>query len=165
VDLAFTLALHRAVDPDPDNDLCWSPFSVLSALGLTAEAAEGTSRDELVGSLLGDPAAEPVEAAEAGAELGRRELGVEEHAACAVERAGQGLARRHRQGGGAEQAERDLLAERAQLVVGAVGERGSGEVEAAGVDGKIGTHCPGDRRGGNVLKRTWRVSVGCRPGG
>ena len=57
MDLAFTLALHRAVDPDPDNDLCWSPFSVLSALGLTAEAAEGTSRDELVGSLLGDPAA------------------------------------------------------------------------------------------------------------
>lgn len=57
MDLAFTLALHRAVDPDPDNDLCWSPFSVLSALGLTAEAAEGASRDELVGSLLGAPAA------------------------------------------------------------------------------------------------------------
>jgi serine protease inhibitor len=56
VDLAFTLALHRAVDPDPDNDLCWSPFSVLSALGLTAEGAEGASRDELVGALLGDPA-------------------------------------------------------------------------------------------------------------
>jgi serine protease inhibitor len=56
VDLAFTLALHRAVDPDPDNDLCWSPMSVLSALGLTAAAAEGASRDELVGALLGDPA-------------------------------------------------------------------------------------------------------------
>ena len=57
MDLAFTLALHRAVDPDPDNDLCWSPFSVLSALGLTAAGAEGASRDELVGALLGDPAA------------------------------------------------------------------------------------------------------------
>ncbi|MFI9380136.1 serpin family protein [Kutzneria sp. NPDC052558] len=54
MDLAFTLALHRAVDPDPDNDLCWSPFSVLSALGLTAEGAEGASRDELVGALLGE---------------------------------------------------------------------------------------------------------------
>jgi serine protease inhibitor len=54
VDLAFTLALHRAVDPDPDNDLCWSPFSVLSALGLTAEGAEGASREELVGALLGE---------------------------------------------------------------------------------------------------------------
>ena len=61
MDLAFTLALHRAVDPDPDNDLCWSPFSVLSALGLTAEAAEGASRDELVGALLGEiPAAAAV---------------------------------------------------------------------------------------------------------
>ncbi|QUQ67969.1 serpin family protein [Kutzneria sp. CA-103260] len=54
MDLAFTLALHRAVDPDPDNDLCWSPFSVLSALGLTAAGAEGASRDELVGALLGE---------------------------------------------------------------------------------------------------------------
>ncbi len=54
MDLAFTLALHRAVDPDPDNDLCWSPFSVLSALGLTAEGAEGASREELVGALLGE---------------------------------------------------------------------------------------------------------------
>ena len=58
MDLAFTLALHRAVDPDPDNDLCWSPFSVLSALGLIAEAAEGASRDELVGALLGAPTGE-----------------------------------------------------------------------------------------------------------
>src|SRR3954453_9623716 len=92
--------------------------------------------------LVGDPRAQSVEAGEAGAELGRGELGVEEHAAGAVDRAGQGLARRYRQSGGAEQAERDLLAERAQLVVGAVSERGSGEVEAAGVERKIRTHAP-----------------------
>jgi serine protease inhibitor len=55
VNLAFTLALHRAVDPDPDNDLCWSPFSVASALGLTAEGSEGAGRDELVTVLLGSP--------------------------------------------------------------------------------------------------------------
>ncbi|GAA0628986.1 serpin family protein [Kutzneria viridogrisea] len=53
MDLAFTLALHRAVDPDPDNDLCWSPYSVASALGLTATGAEGATRTELVTALLG----------------------------------------------------------------------------------------------------------------
>ena len=53
MDLAFTLNLHRAVDPDPGNDLCWSPYSAISALGLLAAAAEGAARTELVAALFG----------------------------------------------------------------------------------------------------------------
>jgi serine protease inhibitor len=51
--LAFTLALHRALAPDPRRDACWSPYSVASALGLVAAGARGSTRDELV-ALLGD---------------------------------------------------------------------------------------------------------------
>ena len=51
--LGFALALHRAVAPDPRGQVCWSPFSVASALGLLARGARGASRDELV-VVLGD---------------------------------------------------------------------------------------------------------------
>lgn len=51
--LDFTLAVHRAVAPGPHAQVCWSPFSVASALGLLAFGAGGASRAELVG-LLGD---------------------------------------------------------------------------------------------------------------
>lgn len=52
--LDFTLALHRAIAPDPREQTCWSPFSVVSALTLVALGARGRSRDELV-ALLGEP--------------------------------------------------------------------------------------------------------------
>ena len=55
--LAFALALHRAVAPDPAVAACWSPYSVASALGLAATGARGETRDEVVRLLLGDPAA------------------------------------------------------------------------------------------------------------
>ncbi|MGQ0839607.1 serpin family protein [Actinokineospora sp.] len=51
--LDFTLALHRALAADPREQVCWSPFSVASALGLLAHGARGETRAELV-SLLGD---------------------------------------------------------------------------------------------------------------
>ncbi|MGH3761790.1 serpin family protein [Actinophytocola sp.] len=52
--LAYTLALHKAVAPDPGANMCWSPFSVASALGLVAHGARGMTRDELNVALLGD---------------------------------------------------------------------------------------------------------------
>jgi len=52
--LAFTLALHRAAAPDPTRGVCWSPFSVASALRLVAAGARGLTRDELVALLLGE---------------------------------------------------------------------------------------------------------------
>ncbi|GLZ39588.1 serpin family protein [Actinokineospora sp. NBRC 105648] len=51
--LDFTLALHRAIAPDPREQVCWSPFSVASALGLLAHGARGRSQAELV-DLLGE---------------------------------------------------------------------------------------------------------------
>ncbi|GGS41294.1 serpin family protein [Actinokineospora fastidiosa] len=51
--LDFTLSLHRAVAPDPGEQVCWSPFSVASALGLLALGARGPSQDELT-AVLGD---------------------------------------------------------------------------------------------------------------
>jgi serine protease inhibitor len=51
--LDFTLRLHRAIAPDPREQVCWSPFSVASALGLLALGARGDSRAEL-DALLGD---------------------------------------------------------------------------------------------------------------
>jgi len=52
--LAYTLALHKVVAPDPAENACWSPFSVASALGLVANGARGLTRDELAVLLLGD---------------------------------------------------------------------------------------------------------------
>ncbi|PPK69144.1 serpin family protein [Actinokineospora auranticolor] len=60
--LGFTLDLHRAVASDPAQQVCWSPFSVASALTLLARGAKGASLDELA-VLLG-------ELGETGAELG-----------------------------------------------------------------------------------------------
>jgi serpin B len=55
--LAYMLALHRATAPDPAANVCWSPFSVASALGLVAHGAHGMTRDELTVLLLGDKSA------------------------------------------------------------------------------------------------------------
>jgi serine protease inhibitor len=52
--LAYTLAMHRTVAPDPAVNACWSPFSVASALGLVGHGARGLTRDELAVLLLGD---------------------------------------------------------------------------------------------------------------
>lgn len=46
--LDFTLQMHRALEPDPDRDACWSPYSVAVALGMAATAARGRTRDELL---------------------------------------------------------------------------------------------------------------------
>ena len=54
--LAFTLAVQRALAPDPSTTACWSPFSVASALGLTAAGARGVTRTELSNLLGGDQA-------------------------------------------------------------------------------------------------------------
>jgi serine protease inhibitor len=56
--LAYTLAMHKAVAPDPTENVCWSPFSVVSALGLVANGARGLTRDELAVLLLGDKSAD-----------------------------------------------------------------------------------------------------------
>jgi serpin B len=55
--LAFALAMQRAVAPDPSATACWSPFSVASALGLTASGARGATRAELLELLGADSAA------------------------------------------------------------------------------------------------------------
>lgn len=54
--LAFTLALHRVTAPDPAGTVCWSPFSVASALGLVTQGAHGPTKAELARLLVGDPA-------------------------------------------------------------------------------------------------------------
>lgn len=66
-DLRFALELHRHVAPDRDRGFAWSPYSVASALGVTAAGARGATREELV-SALGD--LDPLAAAlSAGAKL------------------------------------------------------------------------------------------------
>ncbi|MFC6090580.1 serpin family protein [Saccharothrix lopnurensis] len=57
--LTFALTLHDAVAPDRARNACWSPYSVASALGLTARAARGDTRAELL-DLLGEDHAELV---------------------------------------------------------------------------------------------------------
>ena len=52
--LEFTLTLHRATAPDLAANVCWSPFSVASALGLVAQGARGLTRDELAVLLVGE---------------------------------------------------------------------------------------------------------------
>ena len=49
--LDFCLALHRQLAPAVDRSFCWSPYSVASALGLTATAAGGATRRELTAAL------------------------------------------------------------------------------------------------------------------
>lgn len=50
--LTFALTLHDAVAPDRTRNACWSPYSVASALGMTAQAARGRTEAELI-ALLG----------------------------------------------------------------------------------------------------------------
>lgn len=52
--LEFTLNLHRATAPNLAENVCWSPFSVASALGLVAQGARGLTRDELAVLLVGE---------------------------------------------------------------------------------------------------------------
>jgi serine protease inhibitor len=51
--LRFALALHRLLAGDPRRGFAWSPYSVASALGLTAEGARGRTREELAAALTG----------------------------------------------------------------------------------------------------------------
>ncbi|HYT10437.1 MAG TPA: serpin family protein [Mycobacteriales bacterium] len=53
-DLRFALALHDRIAGAPDTGFAWSPYSVASALGLTAAGARGPTRDELVAALAPD---------------------------------------------------------------------------------------------------------------
>ena len=63
--LTFALALHDAVAPDRTRNACWSPYSVASALGMTAEAARGDTAAELV-ALLGEDNAKLLKATAVG---------------------------------------------------------------------------------------------------
>lgn len=54
--LTFALTLHDAVAPDRARNACWSPYSVASALGMTAQAARGETEAELVALLGADHA-------------------------------------------------------------------------------------------------------------
>jgi serpin B len=51
--LAFALAVQHALPGGADATVCWSPYSVASALGLAATGAHGATRDELTGLLMG----------------------------------------------------------------------------------------------------------------
>ncbi|SER63858.1 serpin family protein [Actinokineospora terrae] len=51
--LDFTLAMHRAIAPDPTEQVCWSPYSAASALALLTRGARGETQAELL-TLLGD---------------------------------------------------------------------------------------------------------------
>ncbi|KAA5826595.1 serpin family protein [Saccharopolyspora hirsuta] len=55
--LDFSLSLHRQLAPSPDEQFCWSPYSVSSALGLAASATGGRTRNELVTALRSEPTA------------------------------------------------------------------------------------------------------------
>lgn len=54
--LAFSRSLHRALAPSVESSFCWSPYSVLSALGLVAEATTGPAHEQLCAALGDDPA-------------------------------------------------------------------------------------------------------------
>jgi serpin B len=53
-DLRFCLSLQRRMSTDPSQTLCWSPFSVTSALNLAARCARGTTREELSHAVMGN---------------------------------------------------------------------------------------------------------------
>ncbi|MFD0203834.1 MULTISPECIES: serpin family protein [Saccharothrix] len=63
--LTFALTLHDAVAPDRTRNACWSPYSVASALGLTAQAARGETEAELL-ALLGEDHAKVLKGAVVG---------------------------------------------------------------------------------------------------
>ncbi|GGP42135.1 serpin family protein [Saccharothrix coeruleofusca] len=60
--LTFALTLHDALAPDRGVNACWSPYSVASALGMTAQAARGATGEEIV-ALLGEDNAEVLRSA------------------------------------------------------------------------------------------------------
>lgn len=51
--LRFCLSLHRRLDVGPQDTVCWSPFSVASALGMVAHLADDPARTELAELLTG----------------------------------------------------------------------------------------------------------------
>lgn len=53
-DLRFALALHARLAGAPRAGFAWSPYSVASALGITAAGARGRTRDELAAALTPD---------------------------------------------------------------------------------------------------------------
>lgn len=53
-DLRFALALHARLAGDGRSGFAWSPYSVASALGLTAAGARGGTREELAAALTPD---------------------------------------------------------------------------------------------------------------
>jgi serpin B len=61
--LAFALAVHRALPVAATDTVCWSPFSVASALGLAAAGARGSTRAELAALLGEDHAGGPADLA------------------------------------------------------------------------------------------------------
>jgi serine protease inhibitor len=70
-DLRFALALQAQVARDRPAGFAWSPYSVASALGLTAAGARGRTREELVAALTPDGDLDRLAAAlAAGATLG-----------------------------------------------------------------------------------------------
>ncbi|MFL6128307.1 MAG: serpin family protein [Mycobacteriales bacterium] len=70
-DLRFALALHARVAGDAPGGFAWSPYSVASALGLTAAGARGRTREELTAVLAPDGDLDRLAAAlAAGATLG-----------------------------------------------------------------------------------------------
>ena len=66
--LEFSLSLHRQLGAAPN--FCWSPYSVASALGLAATAADGRTRDELVAALRAGTGDDLLKLLSAAAELG-----------------------------------------------------------------------------------------------
>ncbi|WP_370591293.1 serpin family protein [Saccharopolyspora montiporae] len=53
--LDFCLSLHQRFPASGAASTCWSPYSVVSALGLAAAATAGATRQELVTALRSDP--------------------------------------------------------------------------------------------------------------
>lgn len=49
----FLLALHRGAAPAADQGVCWSPYSVVAALGLATAVARGATRDEVLAAVTG----------------------------------------------------------------------------------------------------------------
>jgi serine protease inhibitor len=75
--LEFALALHRVLAPDALSEVCWSPVSVASALGLAAQGARGDTREELIAALHADDLDHHAKLLSHAAELEPADYGVE----------------------------------------------------------------------------------------
>ncbi|PRW64114.1 serpin family protein [Actinopolyspora mortivallis] len=53
--LEFPLRLHRALTSEAGRNFCWSPYSVVSTLGMLASAARGNTRAEMARMLGAEP--------------------------------------------------------------------------------------------------------------